>query len=97
MKGFLAFIREHGVLGLAIGFMLGTATSDVVASLVSDLINPLLGLLFGSTDRLSQFASHIGDVTIAWGRFLTISIDFLIVLLVAYGAVRFLHIKPTKK
>lgn len=97
MKSFLDFIREQGVLGLAVGFMLGGATSELVASMVGDIINPLLGILIGSPDRLSQLASQVGETTIFWGRFLTTTIDFLIVLLVVYFAFKFLHIKPAKK
>ena len=40
MRGFLNFIREQGVVGLAIGFILGGAISKLVAALVNDLINP---------------------------------------------------------
>jgi len=37
MKGFLDFIREQGVVGLAVGFILGGAVSKLVASLVADI------------------------------------------------------------
>jgi large conductance mechanosensitive channel len=43
MKGFLNFIREQGVVGLAVGFILGGSVSKVVTSLVTDIINPVLG------------------------------------------------------
>lgn len=38
MKGFIEFIREKGVVGLAVGFILGGAVAKVVAALVTDLI-----------------------------------------------------------
>ena len=41
MKGFLEFVREQGVVGLATGFILGGAVSKVVTSLVTDIINPV--------------------------------------------------------
>ena len=43
MRGFLTFIREQGVVGLAVGFILGGAISKVVTSLVENIIQPLLG------------------------------------------------------
>ena len=75
MKDFITFIREQGVVGLAIGFILGGAVSTVVSSLVDDIINPIIGAIFGSTEGLS--ALMLGPV--ALGSFITVLIDFLIV------------------
>lgn len=44
MRGFINFIREQGIIGLAVGFLLGGSASRVVTSLVNDVINPLVGL-----------------------------------------------------
>ena len=49
----MTFIREQGVMGLAIGFILGGSVSKVVTSLVQDIINPFLGIILGSTEGLS--------------------------------------------
>jgi large conductance mechanosensitive channel len=54
--------------------------SKVVASLVTDVINPIIGLIFGSTEGLSGFA--LGPVTL--GNFIAVVIDFLIVAAVVY-------------
>ena len=48
LEGFLTFVREQGVVGLAVGFILGGAVVKVVAALVADIVSPLLGLLLGS-------------------------------------------------
>jgi large conductance mechanosensitive channel len=80
MYGFITFIREQGIIGLAVGFILGGAVSKVVQSLVTDIINPLIGFLVGSTESLSSMM--IGPV--AFGNFLVVLIDFLIVALVVY-------------
>lgn len=77
---FVTFIREQGVMGLAIGFILGGSVSKVVASLVQDIIQPVIGLIFGSTQGLKAF--HLGPVLI--GNFLAIFIDFLIMASVVY-------------
>ena len=80
MKGFIEFIREQGVIGLAIGFILGGAVSKVVSSLVEDIIQPLLGMVLGSAGGLNSLA--VGPVT--YGQFVTATIDFLIVAAVVY-------------
>ena len=80
MQGFISFIREQGVIGLAIGFILGGAVSKVVSSLVEDIINPIIGAIFGSTAGLSGIM--LGPV--ALGSFVTVLIDFLIIAAVVY-------------
>ena len=80
MKDFLAFLREQGVIGLAIGFILGGAVSKVVSSFVEDIVQPILGTLVGSSDGLSALA--VGSVT--YGNFLTVTIDFIIVAAVVF-------------
>ena len=69
MKDFIQFIREQGVVGLAIGFILGGAVSTVVASLVKDIINPILGLILGSADGLAAASFGIFGAQIMWGSF----------------------------
>lgn len=80
MTGFIQFIREQGVIGLAIGFILGGAVSQVVASFVKDIINPLIGLVWNSSEGLSGLM--VGPV--ALGSFLSITINFLIIAAVVY-------------
>ena len=80
VDGFFDFIREQGVLGLAIGFILGGAVSGVVKSFVNDIVNPLLGLVIGSSEGLKNLT--IGPVT--YGNFLAVIIDFLIIAAVIY-------------
>lgn len=79
MTGFILFIREQGVVGLAIGFILGGAVSKVVSSLVTDIINPLLGLVLGNTG-LSEMMWGVVNV----GSFISAIIDFLIIAAVVY-------------
>lgn len=94
VDGFMAFIREQGVLGLAIGFILGGAVSGVVRSLVDDIINPLISLAIGSSDGLSNLT--LGPVT--YGNFIAVIIDFLIIAAVIYFGFKKLGIAiPDKK
>jgi large conductance mechanosensitive channel len=84
VHGFVEFIREQGVIGLAIGFLLGGAVSKVVSALVTDIINPLLSFAIGSTEGLKQAHIALGDAKIMWGDFLSVIIDFLIIAAVIY-------------
>lgn len=84
MKNFIAFIREQGVVGLAIGFILGGAVSTVVASLVKDIINPLLGLVLGSVGGLATASVSVLGAEILWGNFVSVLINFLVVAAVVY-------------
>lgn len=84
MKGFVKFIREQGVIGLAVGFILGGAVSKVVAALIEDIINPILSVVLGATEGIKDATLNIGEVVIKWGDFLSVTIDFLIVAAVVY-------------
>lgn len=80
VQGFLSFIRERGVVGLAVGFILGGAVTKTVASLVDDVINPLIGTFAGSTLKLSEMT--IGVIKL--GSFANNLINLLIVTAVVY-------------
>jgi large conductance mechanosensitive channel len=80
MDGFVTFLREQGVVGLAVGFILGGAVSQLVSALVSDIINPIIGAIFGSAAGLSGMM--IGPV--ALGHFVAVMIDFTIIAAVVY-------------
>jgi large conductance mechanosensitive channel len=97
MKGFIDFIREQGVVGLAVGFILGGAVSKVVSAIVTDLINPLLGLVLGAVGGLKTASFSIGSAQIMYGDFLSVVIDFLVVALVVYGGVKILGVDKLDK
>lgn len=80
LVGFVQFIREQGVVGLAIGFILGTSINKVVTSLVNDIIQPAIGLMAGSGQELVALKFK----TIMYGRFLAGLIDFAIIAAVVY-------------
>ncbi|MBP7768300.1 MscL family protein [Candidatus Woesebacteria bacterium] len=88
MKGFLEFIREQGVVGLAVGFILGGSVSKVVSSLVADIINPVLSIILGAAGNLSDAVLIVGPVEMHWGKFAAILIDFLVISSVVYFGVK---------
>lgn len=97
MKGFLDFIREQGVIGLAVGFILGGAVSKVVTALVTDIINPLLGIVLGAAEGLKTASFGIGSARILYGDLLSVLIDFLVVALVVYYGVKILGLNRLDK
>lgn len=80
MNEFIRFVREQGVVGLAIGFILGGAVSKLVSSLVTDIIQPVIGLLFGSIHGLSSLAWG----PVMYGKFGASAIDFVIIAAVVF-------------
>lgn len=97
MKGFMNFVREQGVVGLAVGFILGGAISKVVASLVADIINPFLGIILGPAGNLSDYSITIGKAKIMYGNFIAVAIDFLVIALVVYFGVKKLKLDKLDK
>lgn len=89
-SGFVDFVRKQGVVGLAIGFILGGAVSKVVTALVTDIINPLLSIVLGATDTLKVLKVTVGSVEILWGDFVSVTIDFLVIALIVYYGVKVL-------
>jgi len=84
MKDFIDFIRKQGVVGLAIGFILGGAVSNLVSALVQDVINPVIGIFLGPVGNLAYAKITLGGVEILWGHFISVLINFLVVALVVY-------------
>ncbi len=80
MTDFLNFIREQGVVGLAIGFIMGGATSKVVSSFVKGIVQPTIGILIGSPDGLAEMKY----LSILYGQFMVDLIDFAIIAAVVY-------------
>lgn len=97
MKGFIDFIRDQGVVGLAVGFILGGAVSKLVASLVEDIISPVLALGLNNIENLSEAYLQIGDARIMWGSFINVLVDFVVVAMVVYFGVKFLKLDKLDK
>ncbi len=90
-SGFLDFVREQGVITLAVGFIIGGAVTKLVNSFVTDIINPVLGLLLGKVN-LTTATFKLGTATIAWGNFVSALIDFFVIAAVVYFGFKFLRL-----
>lgn len=97
MKDFMDFIREQGVMGLAVGFILGGAVSKFVSALIEDIINPLLGLVLGQADGLTTISLKVGDSELLLGHLLAVFIDFIVIALVVYFGFKVLKLDKLDK
>src|SRR5260221_111567 len=88
MKGFLEFIRKQGVVGLAVGFILGGSVAKIVSAFVSDIINPILSIGLGPAGAIASSTVSIAGADIRWGDFVSTLIDFIIVAAVIYFGVK---------
>lgn len=100
-KGFMEFVREQGVIGLAIGLAIGTQASEVVKQIVASLIDPIIGLIMGNPEGLQamEWTLNIGErsSTFAFGKLAYVAIVFLMVALIIYGVVHGLKLDKLDK
>jgi large conductance mechanosensitive channel len=87
LKEFREFIARGNVLDLAIAVIIGGAFGKIVASLVNDILTPLLGLLMGGIN-FSEQAITVGNAIIKWGAFVQSIFDFLVIAFVIFLIVR---------
>lgn len=94
-SGFMAFVREQGIVGLAIGLAIGTEAGVLIKQLVGSTITPLIDLIIGKggLDGL-EWTVKIGDRsgTFDVGTLIDVLIRFLAVAFVIYLVVHFLKL-----
>lgn len=101
MKEFKAFAIKGNVIDLAIGVIIGSAFAKIVDSLVQDIIMPVAGKLFGGLDftnyylPLNSQGTHLtlieakkAGAVFAYGSFVTILLNFLILAFIIFQMVR---------
>ncbi len=102
MSGFMEFIKEQNVVGLAVGLVLGTSASALINSLINNVIMPPLGFLLGSADGLRGLKWIIGvtpagdTATIYYGEFINDAINFLVLAFVMYAVIKLLKLDIKK-
>src|SRR3982750_1972855 len=95
---------KGNVVGLAVGVIIGAAFGAIVNSLVADIIMPIIGAITGGLDFSNYFvalsksvnASNLADAkkqgaVLAYGSFLTITLNFVIVAFVLFMVVRLMN------
>ena len=101
LKEFKEFAMKGNVVDLAIGVIIGAAFGKIVESLVNDIIMPVIGRIFGNVDFSNFFlplsaavkSPALADArkegaVLAWGNFVTVSVNFLIIAFVLFLIIR---------
>jgi large conductance mechanosensitive channel protein len=93
-SGFITFVREQGVVGLAVGLAIGTAAGAAVKQIVDGFINPIVGFLIGGIDLakvkwtiVATHADGTGGLVIGWGAILSALITLIATAFVIYWLV----------
>ena len=104
LKEFREFAMKGNVVDLAVGVIIGAAFGAIVNSLVGDVIMPMIGAITGGLDFSNYFtplsktvtATNLADAkkqgaVLAWGSFLTLTINFIIVAFVLFLVIRLMN------
>ena len=86
LQEFVTFLQTFGVIGLAIAFIVGQASSKLISSIVQSLINPFIGLMLPNVDELNQLSIVIEDSTFSYGQVIADLIDFVIIAFIVFLA-----------
>lgn len=87
LKDFRDFISRGSVIDLAIGVIIGAAFTAIVSSLVDDIIMPLIGVLLGGAN-FEDLAIQVGEASINYGMFIQAVVNFFLIALVIFFALR---------
>lgn len=101
LNEFKAFIMKGNVMDLAVGVIIGGAFGAITASLVGDVLMPIIGAIFGGLDFSNFFAPLAAGVTattleaakeqgavLAYGSFITAVINFIIIGFIVFMMVK---------
>ncbi len=104
LKEFREFAMKGNVVDLAVGVIIGVAFGAIVNSLVGDIIMPIIGAITGGLDFSNYFVALSKTVTagnladakkqgavLAWGNFLTLTLNFLIIAFVLFIVIRLMN------
>jgi len=101
LEEFKKFAMRGNVVDLAVGVIIGAAFGAIVNSLVNDIVMPIIGAITGGLDFSNYFIPLSSKVTatslaeakkqgavFAWGNFLTICINFIIIAFALFAAIK---------
>jgi len=107
LKDFRSFAVKGNVVDLAVGVIIGAAFGKIVDSIVKDLVMPLVGIAVGRLDFSNKFIvlgsvpagtarnlealQAAGVPLLAYGNFITVAVNFLILALVIFLMVQQIH------
>lgn len=90
VSGFVSFLRERAIVGLAVGFVVATQVQGVVKQLIASFLDPLSKLLFGTKLSNQTFTLHLRDrsAEFGWGAFVYSLVTFLLIVASIYAIIK---------
>jgi large-conductance mechanosensitive channel len=86
VSGFVDFVREHAIVGLAVGFVIGQQAQGIIKQLISSFIDPAFQLFFGEKLTSRTFTLHFSDrsADFGWGGMVHVLLNLVFVLAAIY-------------
>jgi large conductance mechanosensitive channel len=111
LQEFKKFALRGNVVDLAIGVIIGAAFGKIVDSLVTDVIMPIIGRIFGGLDFSNYFvgltaassaaptydAAKKAGATLGYGQFITVAVNFVIIAWVMFLVIKGMNMMLTKE
>jgi large conductance mechanosensitive channel len=111
LQEFKKFALRGNVVDLAIGVIIGAAFGKIVDSLVTDVIMPIIGRIFGGLDFSNYFlgltpaasqaptydAAKKAGATVGYGQFITVAVNFIIIAWVMFLVIKGMNMLFTKE
>lgn len=98
VHGFVDFLRDNAIVGLAVGFVAGLQAQAVVKSLIDSFITPALQMVFGADLQKQQFHSNfLHGGNFAWGKMVYALLNLVVVLLVIYALIKIFKLDKLQK
>lgn len=104
LQEFKEFALKGNVVDLAVGVIIGAAFGKIVESMVGDVFMPVIGSILGGVDFSNYFIGLAKGITattlaeaqkqgavLAWGKFVTIAINFIIIAWVLFMVVKLMN------
>lgn len=83
VQEFKEFAMKGSLIDMAVGIIIGAAVSEMVGTLVENILMPIIGVFMGGVD-FSTLSITVGDAAIGYGAFIQALIDFLIIAFVIF-------------
>ena len=108
VKEFKEFAMKGNVIDLAVAVIIGGAFGKIVSSFVADIVMPLIGLLLGGVNFadlkwvikeavMENGVEKVAAATLNYGNFIQVTIDFLIIALAIFMAIKAMNSMKKKE
>lgn len=103
LSEFKTFALKGNVIDLAVGVVIGGAFGKIVASLVNDLLMPILGMILGDVNFtelkyiVEPAAGDVPELAIRYGAFMQSLVDFIIIAFSIFFVIRIINRLMVKK